>query len=141
MLIVTPLKPLVPTNLQITSLDPTSIQLDWCGSSDAGSYQLWSRDINDANSVLTMINGSGTADTTANDYWLFPGVWNYEFAVSASNGDLVSGPSVGVVSFIELLALKYNLKQVMLRGGLFSDIATAWISCWRSSRGCRLLLA
>lgn len=104
MLTVTKWKPPAPTNFQVTSLDPTTIKMDWCGSPLAAAYQFWSRNINTAGSILTSDNTTVSA-TTQDWYFLYPGVWNYEFCVSAVNGDLESGLSNFVVSFYKHLSL------------------------------------
>lgn len=84
--------PPAPTNLQITSKDPTTIQLDWCGSPAAVGYHFWHRRSDIAGSVL-QTDESYTAQTTYGVAYLIPGVWNYEFCVSAFNGNLESGLS------------------------------------------------
>ena len=84
--------PPAPTNFQITSTDPTTIQLDWCGSADAVGYHFWHRRSDTAGTVL-QTDESYTAHTTYGVAYLIPGVWNYEFCVSAFNGNLESGLS------------------------------------------------
>jgi hypothetical protein len=81
--------PPAPTNLQITSIDGTTIHLDWCGSPQAAGYRFWYRNINIAGSVLYADNSSSTATNWGVAY-LFPGVWNYEFCISAFNGEFES---------------------------------------------------
>jgi hypothetical protein len=87
--------PPAPTNLQITSIDGTTIEMAWCGSPEAAGYRTWHRNINDG-SVLVGDDFS-TAETKYGVAFLFPGVWNYEFCVSAINGELESGLSNCVV--------------------------------------------
>ncbi|CZR68450.1 uncharacterized protein PAC_18349 [Phialocephala subalpina] len=89
--------PPIPTNLQITSVDATTIQMAWCGSPAAAGYRFWHRNINDATSVLFADNSS-TSDTHYGVAYLIPGVWNYEFCISAYNGQLESGLSTCVTS-------------------------------------------
>jgi len=84
--------PPAPTNLQITSQDPTTIQLDWCGSPDAVGYHFWHRRSDTAGTVL-QTDESYTTHTTYGVAYLIPGVWTYEFCVSAFNGNLESGRS------------------------------------------------
>ena len=88
--------PPAPTNLQITSIDDTTIQMDWCGSHEAAGYHFWSRNINVEGSVLLVENSSITG-TSVRKWFLYPGVWNYEFCVSAFNGELESDLSNCVV--------------------------------------------
>ncbi len=78
--------PAVPSNLQIIANDPTTVHVTWDQPQDAGGYRLVIQNISD-----TSNNGSGTVGTNcADDYFLFPGTWNYQFAVSALNGNLES---------------------------------------------------
>jgi lysophospholipase L1-like esterase len=88
--------PPAPTGLQVTSTDPTTVQLTWNGSSQAAGYRIWVRNIN---------NGSqSAADETVIDSspygiaYLYPGTWNYEFCVTAVNGAAESGKSNCVVA-------------------------------------------
>lgn len=61
-------------------------RISWKGSDDAGGYRVWSRDINDKGSKLDVV-ANVTESTCNEEYLLFPGVWNFAFAVSAFNGD------------------------------------------------------
>ncbi len=36
-----------PGDLQVTSTEPTTVQLTWSGSPKAAGYRVWVRDIND----------------------------------------------------------------------------------------------
>lgn len=86
--------PQPPTGLNIISTDPTTIHMTWEGSSDAGGYQIWSRNVNNASSISSR---AGHVDVTCADVnWLFPGTWNYEWCISAYNGNAESekGPCV-----------------------------------------------
>ncbi|WP_432843904.1 fibronectin type III domain-containing protein [Dactylosporangium sp. CA-092794] len=87
--------PPTPANLRVVSTDPTTVQLTWDGSAQAAGYRIWIRNVN---------NGSpSAADETVVDgpsygiAYLFPGIWNYEFCVTAVNGALESGKSNCVV--------------------------------------------
>ncbi|PYH32825.1 uncharacterized protein BO87DRAFT_311650 [Aspergillus neoniger CBS 115656] len=89
--------PSTPTDLTIVANDPTTIHMTWSKSADAAGYRLWSRNVNDPGSVLTAQNA--TVETTCSDqYFLFPGTWNYEWCVSAFNGDLESPTGTCVVA-------------------------------------------
>jgi lysophospholipase L1-like esterase len=91
--------PDAPSNLQVTSLDPVSVQIDWCGSANAAGYRVWLRDVNNASSVSQSPDEYGTTSTTTFGVgYLFPGVWNWEFCITAYNGDLESGKSNCVTS-------------------------------------------
>ncbi|GAB1207477.1 hypothetical protein APSETT445_006197 [Aspergillus pseudonomiae] len=81
--------PAPPTDLKIFANDPTTVHMTWGKSANAAGYRLWNRNVHDSTSVLTAQNG--TVETTCSDqYFLFPGTWNYEWCVSAFNGDLES---------------------------------------------------
>ena len=56
---------------------------------------MWARNINQAGSQLQVISNV-TGVTWNDEFFLFPGVWNYEFALSAFNGDTESprGPAI-----------------------------------------------
>ncbi|MFL4909038.1 phosphatidylinositol-specific phospholipase C domain-containing protein [Streptomyces sp. MMS24-I2-30] len=88
--------PPAPTGLKVTSTDATTVQLNWTGSAQAAGYRVWVRNINDG--------GQSTADewivqgTSHGIAYLYPGVWNYEFCVTAVNGALESGKSACVVA-------------------------------------------
>ncbi|PTB46522.1 hypothetical protein M441DRAFT_126012 [Trichoderma asperellum CBS 433.97] len=86
--------PPVPGAPSINANDPTTAHITWTGSSQAGGYQLWSKNINQAGSNWSVI--ANVTESTCNDeYFLFPGVWNFAFALSAFNGNEESamGPS------------------------------------------------
>lgn len=89
--------PAAPTGLQVTSVDGTTVQLDWSASSGAAGYRIWVRNINDG-SVSTVDENSTTMESTKRIAYLFPGVWNYEFCVTAINGAAESGKSNCVVA-------------------------------------------
>jgi hypothetical protein len=77
-----------PSGLSIIANDPTTIHMTWAGSVVAAGYKLWSRNVNIANSVY---QSAGTSDGTCVDvYFLFPGTWNYEWCISAYNGNAES---------------------------------------------------
>ncbi|RAK93408.1 hypothetical protein BO79DRAFT_107101, partial [Aspergillus costaricaensis CBS 115574] len=89
--------PSTPTDLTIVANDPTTVHMTWSKSADAAGYRLWSRNVNDPGSVLTAQNA--TVETTCSDqYFLFPGTWNYEWCVSAFNGYLESPTGSCVVA-------------------------------------------
>jgi fibronectin type 3 domain-containing protein len=88
--------PPVPTGLQVTSTDATTVQLSWNGSSQAAGYRIWVRNITNgeqSHADENIVNG-----TTYGVAYLYPGVWNYEFCVTAINGALESGKSNCVVA-------------------------------------------
>lgn len=84
--------PGVPSGLQVTATDPTSIYGTFNEVPGAAGYTLWIRNTNDPESVSTPQNATlPTACFT--DFYLFPGAWYYEFCVSSFNGNLESGKS------------------------------------------------
>ncbi|KFY31523.1 hypothetical protein V493_01031 [Pseudogymnoascus sp. VKM F-4281 (FW-2241)] len=87
--------PAVPSGLVVQSQDQTSVRITWSGSASAGGYHVWARNIKEAGSKLHLI-GNVTEETCNEQYVLFPGVWNYAFAVSAFNGndETVTGPEM-----------------------------------------------
>lgn len=88
--------PPAPTGLRVTSTDATTAQLNWNGSAAAAGYRVWVRNVTSG--------GQSTADesiierTNHGIAFLFPGVWNYEFCMTAINGALESGKSACVVA-------------------------------------------
>jgi lysophospholipase L1-like esterase len=82
--------PPAPSNFQLFPIDLTSLHMTWTGSSIDAGYNLWSRYIN-GGSALSM--GGGNDGTCVDYYFLFPGIWTYEFCVSAYNGNAESGLS------------------------------------------------
>jgi hypothetical protein len=88
--------PPAPTGLQVTSTDPTTVQLTWNGSSQAAGYRVWVRNINDGSQSTaseTVVDGP-----TYGVAYLYPGTWNYEFCITAVNGAAESGKSNCVVA-------------------------------------------
>jgi len=85
--------PPAPSGLRVTSVDPTTVQLAWSGSAQAAGYRVSVRNIND--STVSYEISSGPSHGIA---FLFPGVWNYEFCVTAFNGDAQSGRSNCVIA-------------------------------------------
>ncbi|MCP2168485.1 Fibronectin type III domain-containing protein [Goodfellowiella coeruleoviolacea] len=88
--------PPAPTNLQVSTMDPTTVELNWRGSLEAAGYRLWVQNINESGSTPhadeNIIDGTkyGVA-------FLFPGVWNYKFCVTAVNGAYESARSNCVI--------------------------------------------
>ncbi|MYQ49291.1 hypothetical protein GTW40_30455 [Streptomyces sp. SID4985] len=87
--------PPTPTGLRISSIDATTVQLDWNSSPQAAGYRVWYRNRTE--------NGPWQSDEYISDTpdrgiaFLFPGSWNFEFAVTAVNGQMESARS-GAVS-------------------------------------------
>ncbi|EFE40581.1 hypothetical protein TRV_04630 [Trichophyton verrucosum HKI 0517] len=81
--------PPIPTDLKITAKDATSAHLTWTGSPAAAGYQLWFRNVNEPDSELCRVNGT-ESKPSSDQYFLVPGVWNFEWCVSAFNGSAES---------------------------------------------------
>ncbi|GFG10280.1 contactin [Aspergillus udagawae] len=78
-----------PTDLKIIAADPTTAHLTWDSLSAAAGYRLWSRNVNAAGSKLEALNYTVEA-ACSDQFYLFPGTWNYEWCVSAFNGNAES---------------------------------------------------
>lgn len=78
--------PGTPSGFQVFSNDPTSVHATWDQTPSAAGYTVYIQDINNSSR-----RGNGTnTDTCFDDYFLFPGTWNYKFAISAYNGNAES---------------------------------------------------
>ncbi|KAJ9502889.1 hypothetical protein H2202_002011 [Exophiala xenobiotica] len=89
--------PAVPSNLLVNSNDPTTVHMSWTGSSSAGGYHVWSKHVTDPDTSLTLI-ANVTGSTCNMEYWLWPGTWNYAFAISAFNGNEESPKGAAVAA-------------------------------------------
>ncbi|KAF5254019.1 hypothetical protein FANTH_1201 [Fusarium anthophilum] len=78
--------PPVPSDLKILSTDPTTVHITWTGSDSAGGYHVWNRNVNEKDSKFAIV-ANVTGSTCLDDFLLFPGTWNYEWCVSAYNGN------------------------------------------------------
>lgn len=88
--------PPAPGDLKVTSTDPTTVQLTWAGSRQAAGYRVWVRNIN--SDSPSKADEYVTNETSRGIAYLFPGVWNYEFCVTAVNGEAESGKSNCVIA-------------------------------------------
>ncbi|MEV6871516.1 GDSL-type esterase/lipase family protein [Amycolatopsis sp. NPDC051128] len=89
--------PPAPTELRVTTVDPTTVQLDWNGSAAAAGYRLWTSRILEGGGTLPAADETIIDGTHYGVGFLFPGVWNYRFCVTAVNGAYESGMSNCVV--------------------------------------------
>ena len=71
------------------NLDATTVRLQWDKVSGATGYSVHVRSIRD--NTAFRVDGT-TAQTSYEVAWLFPGNWNFEFCISAYNGNLESAP-------------------------------------------------
>ncbi|MFF5728229.1 GDSL-type esterase/lipase family protein [[Kitasatospora] papulosa] len=89
--------PATPTGLRVTTVDPTTVELDWNGAKSAAGYRLWVSNIKDGGTTPPEADENIIEDTHYGVGFLFPGVWNYEFCVTAVNGSLESDKSNCVI--------------------------------------------
>ncbi|WP_282090683.1 GDSL-type esterase/lipase family protein [Streptomyces tendae] len=89
--------PAAPTGLRVTTIDPTTVELDWNGAKSAAGYRLWVSNIKDGGTTPPKADENIIEDTHYGVGFLFPGVWNYEFCVTAVNGSLESDKSNCVI--------------------------------------------
>jgi lysophospholipase L1-like esterase len=84
--------PPVPTDVTVKSVDAATVQLNWKGSPEAAGYRVWVRDVNAPEGSNTQ--GPYITDGPEHQIaFLFPGNWNFEFCITAINGELESGKS------------------------------------------------
>ncbi|MBB5130123.1 GDSL-type esterase/lipase family protein [Streptomyces griseoloalbus] len=89
--------PATPTGLRVTTVDPTTVELDWNGAKSAAGYRLWVSNIKDGGTTPPKADENIIEDTHYGIGFLFPGVWNFEFCVTAVNGSLESDKSNCVI--------------------------------------------
>jgi hypothetical protein len=82
--------PNAPTLNSVSIIDGTTAKVDWSGVPNAAGYNVYTRNTLDG-SVLT--HGDPTYGLSQGVYFMYPGVWYFEFCVSAFNGDAESGLS------------------------------------------------
>ncbi|KAL3490225.1 fibronectin type III domain protein [Aspergillus germanicus] len=86
--------PAPPTGLRVTNIDATTVELTWNAVSGASGYAVYQRSVLD-NTALR-VDGT-TTDPSHGIAFLFPGTWNYEFCVSAYNGNLETAPVTCII--------------------------------------------
>ncbi|RYP17692.1 hypothetical protein DL765_004370 [Monosporascus sp. GIB2] len=86
--------PAPPTGLRVHSIDATTIRLEWDAVPGAAGYGVYDRSVRD-NTALKL--GATTMETSYGISYLFPGNWNFEFCVSAFNGNLETAPVACVI--------------------------------------------
>ncbi|KAF5688010.1 carbohydrate esterase family 3 [Fusarium globosum] len=91
--------PETPSGVKVDTIDATSVRITWDDvGPEAGGYRVWSRNINEKDSKFQVIANVTMGSLCNEEYFIFPGVWNYAFAVSAFNGDNESGRSSGIIA-------------------------------------------
>ncbi|KUJ20368.1 uncharacterized protein LY89DRAFT_771242 [Mollisia scopiformis] len=84
--------PYTPYAVEVTTMDPTTVQITWAGDQGSAGYTFTVRN---ATSHEVLTDDKGSTDVPCYEVaWLFPGTWNYEFCVAAYNGNLESDMSV-----------------------------------------------
>ncbi|MGW8066888.1 GDSL-type esterase/lipase family protein [Streptomyces ziwulingensis] len=89
--------PAAPTGLRVTTVDPTTVELDWNGAKSAAGYRLWVSNVKDGGTTPPEADENIIEDTHYGVGFLFPGVWNFEFCVTAVNGSFESDKSNCVI--------------------------------------------
>ncbi|KAL3478435.1 fibronectin type III domain protein [Aspergillus californicus] len=86
--------PAPPSGLRVENLDATTVRLTWSAVSGASGYRIFTRNVNDS---VDQKSDATTTETTYSIWFLFPGVWNYEFCIAAYNGNLETAPVACVI--------------------------------------------
>ncbi|CEN60776.1 Putative Fibronectin type III domain protein [Aspergillus calidoustus] len=86
--------PAPPTGLRVTNIDATTVRLEWNAAAGASGYGIYTRSVRD-NTALE--RGGTTTQTSHEIYFLFPGTWNFQFCISAYNGNLETAPVACVI--------------------------------------------
>ncbi|PVH78878.1 carbohydrate esterase family 3 protein [Cadophora sp. DSE1049] len=79
--------PGAPQNLQMVTADGAHMYVTWDSVPGAAGYIIWRRSLLEAGSTLARGSPNNGALGCEDVYFQFPGTWNYEYAVSAYNGD------------------------------------------------------
>jgi hypothetical protein len=77
--------PATPRDLTVDTRDGATVQLRFTGDG-APNYHAWTRNVNNA-SDFSKPDNTVVDDPCIGITFLFPGAWNYEFCVSAMNGE------------------------------------------------------
>ncbi|KAH7031699.1 LOW QUALITY PROTEIN: uncharacterized protein B0I36DRAFT_410163 [Microdochium trichocladiopsis] len=88
-------RPAAPTNLKVYTRDAVTVQLRYDGDGNAAGYHVWTRNVNEPGSVLKK-DPYAAGSTCWGVTFLFPGVWNYEYCMTAVNGNEESALSACV---------------------------------------------
>lgn len=79
--------PLPPANFKVVTINEgATVQMTWDAMADAAQYRVWTRSLLNASSVLSPGEFT-TSETCYGGTYLFPGAWNFEFCVTAMNGN------------------------------------------------------
>ena len=75
-----------PTNFQVVTINEgATVQMTWDASEYASGYRIWTRYLNNATDIFH--KGVVTTGTCLEATYFFPGSWNYEFCITAINGN------------------------------------------------------
>jgi lysophospholipase L1-like esterase len=78
-----------PASLSVDVIDATSITLNWPAADNAAGYTIYQKSLTTDDAVFESV--SQTTDLSVSLYYLFPGIWTYQFCIGSYNGDLQSG--------------------------------------------------
>ncbi|GIJ91768.1 hypothetical protein Asppvi_010741 [Aspergillus pseudoviridinutans] len=121
--------PAPPTNLAVTNVDPTTVQLRWTASAGASGYAVYVRSVRD-----NKFNpGAKTTATTYGVAFLFPGTWNYEFCVSAFNGNLETAHTACVIPPVYPGYSKRDEVQVSGNSSVVTNTSPVYNSTYNST--------
>lgn len=77
-----------PASLSVEVIDATSIQLHWPAAANAVGYTIYMKSLTTAGASFQSVGQ--TTDQSQGIYFLFPGIWTYQFCIGSYNGDLQS---------------------------------------------------
>lgn len=100
-----------PTNLRVVNLDPTTVQLTWDTVAGAAGYAVYYRSHKE-NGIYALDRTSEIGSHGVG--FLFPGTWNYQFCVTAYNGNLESAFSNCVIPPVWSSSRKRDLTSANL---------------------------
>lgn len=80
---------MISSGLCVHTIDATTIRLEWNAVFGTSGYGVYYRSVRD--NTARKLDGT-TTETSYEVGFLFPGSWNFEFCVSAFNGNLETAP-------------------------------------------------
>jgi lysophospholipase L1-like esterase len=86
--------PAPPANIQVTNIDPTTVQLTWSGSAGAAGYAIYYRSTSGSSDYTQIGTVTETSEVVG---FLFPGTWHYQYCVSAYNGNMESSHTACII--------------------------------------------
>lgn len=80
--------PAPPASLSVSVIDATSIELYWPAAANVAGYTIYMKSLITAGAGFQSVGE--TTDLSQGIYFLFPGIWNYQFCIGSYNGDIQS---------------------------------------------------